>query len=342
MSTPNNHGSSNVFNSHHAQGAVIKSEAQTPSFKPEYNTSTDTAGGNVLEDAAASQSAKTSRSQFKRRIFDYSGFPSPYRTCRLKSSVFAMELNNSSNTKAEAEAEAAEEKQEKKLSNTASALLSFLDNKPDEKPQAEGKESRDGRETKVNYSNPYALPSVRKQKKIPLTSTKPQVVLELEKSLDKIAPAAEAAEVAEAAEATPAPQHAPQQVHAPHAPAAVPALNKYAPQVSSSLRESETVSGGSSDRDEPEEVQPKIAFPIFNSSRSEASGAAKDPSGAADETRGAAQGSSGAVRGQHATSQASASSASSLFAFPNALKIPHDPAQLDSAKVGQYRSYFTF
>jgi nucleoporin NUP60 len=128
------------------------STLSTPSFKPTYNES----------------KVERSGTPKKRIVYDYSGFPSPYRTSRLKSSLKIKQ-------------EVTEQKKEehikveepKKLSNTASALLSFIENN---EPKQETKQEE---KKELDFSNPYA-----REKKAVIK--RPSPLEQLEKSLNSI------------------------------------------------------------------------------------------------------------------------------------------------------------
>jgi nucleoporin NUP60 len=128
------------------------STLSTPSFKPTYNES-------KVERAGTPK---------RRVVYDYSGFPSPYRTSRLKSSLkIKQEVTEPKKE------EHIEVKEPKKLSNTASALLSFIEsNEPKQETKQEEKKELD-------FSNPYA-----REKKAVIKKLSP--LEQLEKSLNSI------------------------------------------------------------------------------------------------------------------------------------------------------------
>ncbi|KAH3675698.1 hypothetical protein WICPIJ_009303 [Wickerhamomyces pijperi] len=174
---------------------VLKNESgktilrQTPRFNASYSSSNNTAEtstSNSLVKAPASKSV----TPFKRKVFDYSAFPSPYRSSRLKNSILYLENDKNDNKKAKVEEPVVEEK---KLSSTASALLSFLDNTepnsttglptttsaPSSSSSSSALSSKDTSNS-IDYSNPYASKTKRARKA--LVHRKPSKFEQLEKS----------------------------------------------------------------------------------------------------------------------------------------------------------------
>lgn len=218
---------------------------ETPSFKPTYNTG-----------VGANDSSLVSSATPKRRVFDYSGFPSPYRTTRLKSSTALLKEKAIKSNQIASKAEPVS-KPEKKLSNTASALLSFIEgNEP-----AQTEEKGEKVEKEVDFSNPYVRTTTKKhiiKKKLsPLEQLEESFAQadgkgKAEEALKEPAePAEKPAEATEKPAPKPAPQ--PQQTFPSVAP-----VDKYKPAKSSSLRESITVDDSDkSIADSPEQPQPK-------------------------------------------------------------------------------------
>jgi len=225
----------------------------TPSFKATYNNTVNSTVDNSFDNTANSPHITSAR---KRRVFDFSGFPSPYRTSRLKETSFMLDDYQSDKPETSSEAKIEEPKEEKKMSNTASALLSFIENheSTEEKPKEEIKTKK-----KIDYSNPYATisSSHRKNKKASSTSStttsnpnrKLTAFEQLEQSL---APTQEQQQ----------PKQQPQQQPQPQQPE-LSNFNKYKPAKSSSLRESVSL-GDTTDQsvdeievDEPESVSKK-------------------------------------------------------------------------------------
>ncbi|CDR40817.1 CYFA0S05e04830g1_1 [Cyberlindnera fabianii] len=190
----------------------------TPSFKATYNAS-------VVADPDVSISSNATP---KRRVFDYSGFPSPYRTSRLKRSTLALRSEfNKPDEKEKSADKKAEPQPEKKLSNTASALLSFIQNGEEastEKTKNDNEEEEDKRE--IDFSNPYARP---KKSSRPSVSKKPSPLEQLEKTFQSQSPAQ------------------PEKV-------SLPIVDKYKPARSSSLRESVTLEDDADKEDKDSEM----------------------------------------------------------------------------------------
>lgn len=203
----------------------------TPSFKATYNTTVS--AENSFDNSVASSNITSSR---KRRVFDFSGFPSPYRTSRLKESSFMLEEDK---PEVSTEANVEPPKEEKKLSNTASALLSFIENHETTEESNEKKQDTQSKK-KVDYSNPYATISTSHKKTKKPASRKPTAFEQLEKSLSSASQ----------------PE--------------LPNINKYKPAKSSSLRESISLNDTTDQSveeievDEPEQEAPKLQVPSFS------------------------------------------------------------------------------
>lgn len=148
----------------------------TPSFKATYNSTVSAESS--FDNSVVSSHIGSSR---KRRVFDFSGFPSPYRTSRLKESSFSLE-ESSDKPDASSEAKVEPLNTEKKLSNTASALLSFIENHEATDESSTKKEQLQSK-TKVDYTNPYATISTSHRKAKKAANRKPTAFEQLEKSL---------------------------------------------------------------------------------------------------------------------------------------------------------------
>ncbi|CCH42441.1 Muscle M-line assembly protein unc-89 [Wickerhamomyces ciferrii] len=152
----------------------------TPSFKATYNKS-------ISEDNTFDNSINSITSQRKKRIFDFSGFPSPYRTTRFKDTSFLLDDddNEHQNKKHTLSSESTIEpknslnddsgdKKEKKISNTASALLSFIEGKDDEiTKNYEEQQNQPKKDKKIDYSNPYASISSSHKRRTNSSANKP-------------------------------------------------------------------------------------------------------------------------------------------------------------------------
>ncbi|KAH3673314.1 hypothetical protein WICMUC_003774 [Wickerhamomyces mucosus] len=223
---------------------VLKAESgklalnTTPSFKANYNTSLDSEGDTSLD--SLNSTASSSVTPFKRRVFDYSGFPSPYRTAKLKSSALFLNLDYEKNKPTK---QSFEEKVEEKrpLSSTASALLSFLDNNQEEKE----KKTEDGKI--IDYANPYA--STKKSKK-PINNTpinkQPTNFEKLEKKLTSKSSSTSTQQLSESND-----RASTSSFVQPTQP--ISEINKYKPAKSSALRESITVDDNEEEEEEEED-----------------------------------------------------------------------------------------
>lgn len=122
---------------------------KTPSFKPKYEESSTLAN--------TSMRSLTSSTSSRRRVFDYSQLPSPYRTTVYKYSATVRDKINDENESSRIEKPPIA----KKLSNTASALVSLLDDVEVEKSITRGNVSS-------SLANPYSsqLSQIRKYKKL--------------------------------------------------------------------------------------------------------------------------------------------------------------------------------
>lgn len=191
----------------------------TPSFKATYNNTVSS------ENSFESSTTSSFTNGRKRRVFDFTGFPSPYRTSRLKESSFLLD-DDRNKREVSSEAKIEPPKEEKKLSNTASALLSFIENHESSEVKAEEPKTKKN----VDYSNPYASISTSHKKTKKPTNRKPTAFEQLEKTL------------------------------ATSTQPEVPIINKYKPTKSSSLRESISLNDQSVDEievDEPEQTEPE-------------------------------------------------------------------------------------
>lgn len=125
---------------------------RTPAFKPSYDES------NV------SDSTSMRSSTAKRRIFDYSSLPSPYRITVYKYSVADAHKEDNRIVKPTTKLIAPQ----KKLSNTASALISLLDGN-----DSEGNNERGNGTSISELANPYSshVSQIRKHKKPTIDSS---------------------------------------------------------------------------------------------------------------------------------------------------------------------------
>lgn len=194
---------------------------RTPAFKPSYD------GSNV------SDSTSMRSSTAKRRVFDYSSLPSPYRITVYKYSVADAHKEDNRIVKPTTKLIAPQ----KKLSNTASALISLLDGN-----DSEGNNER-GNDTSISeLANPYSshVSQIRKHKKptidsslqTPFKSSQPTPIKS--NALSEIESTKKQEDLALQQQSQQQPQQKPQQQ--PQQQTQQQGFDKYKPVKSSSLR----------------------------------------------------------------------------------------------------------
>lgn len=142
----------------------------TPSFKATYNNKT------TYVDVRSRSNTPEPVSN-RKKIYDFSGFPSPYRTSRLKSSFSITDLKTESKQE-----EAIPIEETKKLSNTASALLSFIENSNGSDEKTNNSSNKENKF--IDFSNPYAI-NRKAKKPIVIKKSEPSITERLEESLNE-------------------------------------------------------------------------------------------------------------------------------------------------------------
>lgn len=315
----------------------------TPSFKATYNNTVSS------ENSFENTSTTSFTGSRKRRVFDFTGFPSPYRTSRLKESSFLLD-DDKNKPEVSTEAKIEPPKEEKKLSNTASALLSFIENHESTEVKTEEPKTKKN----VDYSNPYASISTSHRKTKKTANRKPTAFEQLEKTLA----------------AAPQPE--------------VPSLNKYKPTKSSSLRESISLNDQSVDEievDEPEQkeseeekpsdIEPAKAPPSFSFKAPQSPKPVETPLEKPEEPKPTfnskplfsfapkptipspsqelniqkveQNNSLQSINGSGSINQDTRPPSSEFtFRFPNAESLGYTTSDLNDQKVANFKTYFTF
>lgn len=212
------------------------SSSATPTFKATYNNNSNI--------RSRSNTPESSSRQVRKKTYDFSGFPSPYRTSRLKSSFSVSDLkqnnnNNRNNTRTILKQKSTEPAETKKLSDSASTLLSFIENSKTDETAKKTADTITNANKFVDFSNPYAINRKVKKKNAPVVvkATEPSMVERLEKSLDEDEDE-EVEDNKEEEEVIASQAQAQLQSKQHHG---LGTLNKYKPTKSSSLRASITV-----------------------------------------------------------------------------------------------------
>lgn len=203
--------------------SIAASSFKAPSFVPRYDNSI---GSQSLGNASVRSTSS------RRRVFDYSNFPTPYKTVVYKYSAADSREGSrissaSSNSEAHGEGFTSQSKHgniaspPKKLSNTASALVSLLDKEPSKS------------ESVTQFSNPYSslVNPIRDYKKT-VSPALEEPTAALEKGLQRGA-SGEISDAKELPDSEPLPKQ--RQKNQPKS-----SLDRYKPTRSSSLRSSMT------------------------------------------------------------------------------------------------------